>query len=227
MSSVSFALALIWGDGAPVQAGAIAWARAALAFPARTRPYREEGGLILAELTADFPEAFDAPECDAIVALAAAGGAAARPATVWGGAAYVVDERVRSVSRSYHPREAGTAWVYDRLDLLFARAAARFGIAVAPAAEDFQLLRYDVGSHFQAWHTDAGADLHDARLISVSVELSDPADYDGGVLEIAQAVRAARLGRGGARFFLSRLIHRVTPVTRGTRWSLVNWTGRP
>jgi PKHD-type hydroxylase len=177
----------------------------------------------LAELFADVREAFTPAECEAIVALAA--GAEARPAPVWGGSAYHVDERVRSAAQSYHPRGPATEWVYDRLDDLFAAAAARFGIAVGPAAEDFQLLEYRVGGHFQAWHTDAGADKHDARLISVSVELSDPAQFDGGLLEIPQALAAERLPRGGARLFLSRLIHRVTPVTRGTRWALVNWTG--
>jgi len=169
--------------------------------------------------------AFTSEECDVIVALAAR--AETRPAHVWGGAAYLVDERVRSVAQSYHPRGPETAWVYDRLDALFGEAAARFGLEVGPAAEDFQLLRYDVGSHFQAWHTDAGADKHDQRLISVSVELSDPGDFEGGLLEIPQAGAPPRLARGGARFFLSRCIHRVTPVTRGTRWALVNWTGKP
>jgi PKHD-type hydroxylase len=180
----------------------------------------------LSEICADFPQAFNKRECEAIVGLAA--GAAARPAPVWGGAAYHVDDRVRSAVQSYHLRGAATNWIYNRLDELFARAAEDFQIDVGPAVEDFQLLEYRVGGHFQAWHTDAGADQHDARLISVSVELSAPADFDGGVLEIPQAGAAAgRLQQGGARLFLSRLMHRVTPVTRGTRFALVNWTGKP
>jgi PKHD-type hydroxylase len=173
----------------------------------------------------DVQRAFEPVECDAIIALAAQTEASAAP--VWGGADYLVDERVRNVAQSYHPRGPGTKWIYERLDGLFEGAAASFGIEVGPATEDFQLLEYRIGSHFQAWHTDAGADKHDARLISVSVELSDPNEFDGGMLEIPQAGPAERLGRGGARLFLSRLIHRVTPVTRGTRWSLVDWTGKP
>lgn len=173
----------------------------------------------------DVAGAFTAEECARIVALGA--DVRTRPAHVWGGAAYHVDERVRSATQSYHPRSSATGWVYDRIDALFAEAAERFELEVGPAVEDFQLLEYRVGSHFQAWHTDAGADKHNQRLISVSVELSDPADFDGGILEIPQAGTAPRLGRGGARFFLSRCIHRVTPVTRGTRFALVNWTGKP
>jgi PKHD-type hydroxylase len=180
----------------------------------------------LSAICVDFPQSFNKRECDAIIALAA--GASVRPAQVWGGACYVVDARVRSAVQSYHPRGVATNWIYHRLDELFARAADEFEIEVGPAQEDFQLLEYRVGGHFQAWHTDAGADQHDARLISVSVELSDPGDFDGGILEIPQAARAAgRLQQGGARLFLSRLMHRVTPVTRGTRFALVNWTGNP
>jgi PKHD-type hydroxylase len=93
-------------------------------------------------------------------------------------------------------------------------------------AEDIQLMRYGVGSHFRMWHSDAGYDRQSERLISVSAELSDPAEYEGGQLEIAgQAMGPRTLPRGGARFFFSRALHRVTPVTRGTRYSLVNWTG--
>jgi PKHD-type hydroxylase len=176
-------------------------------------------------LRVDFAEAFTDAECDSILALAA--DARAEPATVWGGAAYLVDQRVRSAVRSYHPRGEATAWVYDRLDGLFTEAAARFELEVGPASEDFQLLAYNAGDHFQAWHTDAGADKIEERLISVSVELSEPGDYEGGLLEIPQSGSEARLPRGGARMFLSRCIHRVTPVTRGTRHALVNWTGKP
>ena len=90
-----------------------------------------------------------------------------------------------------------------------------------------QFLRYGLGGHFQSWHSDAGLDRFDERRISLSVELSDPGDYDGGVLEIAPAVGSPRsLPRGGARLFPSRMIHRVTPVTRGVRHALVAWTGR-
>jgi PKHD-type hydroxylase len=179
----------------------------------------------LTKIFFDVQGAFKPHECDDIIALARR--CDRRPASVWGGAAYHVDERVRSCRQSYHARGSETDWIYERLDRLFAQAAAGFGIEVCAATDDFQLLEYPSGGHFQAWHTDAGADKHEARLISVSVELSDPGDFAGGTLEIPQAPRTEPLRRGGARLFLSRLIHRVTPVTRGTRWALVNWAGKP
>lgn len=172
----------------------------------------------------DRPQAFSAGECAEIVALAEAAGLA--PATVYGGSGTQVDTNVRDVATSHHPRNAATAWLHDRLDALFAEAAAALGLAVAPMAEPLQILRYDAGAHFRTWHSDAGLDAQDRRLLSVSVELSPRDVHEGGDLEIIPSVLGRRsLEQGGARFFLSRALHRVTPVTRGTRWALVNWTG--
>jgi PKHD-type hydroxylase len=172
----------------------------------------------------DRPEAFTVEECARIVVLGEAVGLA--PATVYGGSAPQVDTKVRDVATSHHPRTEATAWLHDRLDALFAEAAAALGVAVAPMTEPLQILRYDEGGHFRTWHSDAGLDARDRRLLSVSVELSPLADHDGGDLEIAPSVLGRRtLEQGGARFFLSRALHHVTPVTRGTRWALVNWTG--
>jgi PKHD-type hydroxylase len=91
------------------------------------------------------------------------------------------------------------------------------------------VLRYDEGGHFAMWHTDAGVDSVDRRRVSMSVELSERAGYQGGELEIVPDLvgRARILPRGSAQLFPSRALHRVTPVTSGTRWALVAWTGAP
>jgi PKHD-type hydroxylase len=172
------------------------------------------------------PDAFDAGQCDAIVALGEA-----RPdeaAGVLGELGYGVDAGARQARTCLCGRDAETGWLFDRLDLLFAEAADALGLAVGPLTEPVQILRYDEGGHFQRWHTDAGLDRVEARLVSVSVELSGAADYEGGTLEIVPDLvgRPRTVPRGGAIFFPSRALHRVTPVTRGTRRALVAWTGR-
>ena len=171
--------------------------------------------------------AFDAAECDLIIALGAAGDP--HPAPVYGLDSSEVNPAVRDVVTSYRARSAETAWVYDRLDALFAEAAEALGIPVGPISEEIQILRYGPGCHFSLWHTDAGADSHEARRLSVSVELSEPGNYEGGILEIIPDTigRGRTLPRGGARFFPSRALHRLTPVTHGTRHALVIWTGAP
>ena len=170
-------------------------------------------------------DAFNADECEAIAALGDA--APTDSAPVWRDLGYAVDSEARNARTTLRVREAETGWLFERLDALFARAGAAFELAVGPLGEPVQILRYDTGGHFQRWHTDGGLDRIDKRLISVSVELSDAADYDGGTLEIVPDLvgRPRTVPRGGAIFFPSRALHRVTPVTRGTRRALVAWTG--
>ena len=79
-------------------------------------------------------------------------------------------------------------------------------------------------SGFYDWHTDF-AGITPRRKLSISVQLSRPEDYDGGDLELlftSSPYKAAR-ERGKFIVFPSFCLHRVTPVTRGTRWSLVAW----
>ena len=171
------------------------------------------------------PEAFTAEECDRIVELAVTG--RAEPGPIWGGDSYGVYRDLRDVHSSFLGRDDGAGWLFERLDALFATAADTFSLPVDPVEEDIQILRYEVGCHFKTWHTDAGRDRHDRRRISMSVELSEREAYDGGELEIVpeRLGRPRTLPRGAAQIFPSRCLHRVTPVTRGTRWSLVAWTG--
>jgi PKHD-type hydroxylase len=178
-------------------------------------------------LVHDVPGAFSEAECEALIALGDEAGLV--PATVWTEAGDAVNEAVRSAQTSYHKRGEATAWIYDRLDRLFAEAGAAFGIEVGPVSEPLQILRYDEGGHFRTWHSDAGYDLGGGRLVSVSVELSPLGSHEGGDLEIVPDTvgRVRTLEKGGARFFPSRALHRVTPVVRGVRQALVIWTGGP
>ncbi len=173
----------------------------------------------------DAPKAFSEAECDALVVLGERVGLA--PATIWAGTGDQVDPAVRSARTSYHPRGPETSWIYDRLDRLFAEAGEAFGLDVGPVSESLQILRYDEGGHFQTWHSDAGYDAQASRLVSVSVELSALGDHEGGNLEVMpDTIGGVRsLPRGGARFFPSKALHRVTPVTSGVRHALVIWTG--
>lgn len=97
-------------------------------------------------------------------------------------------------------------------------------------------IRYQEGGHF-TWHVDAltyetpgvsTAEHPVERKLSVTVNLSDPDDYDGGELEFMDAlgrqikVPEAR-ERGSVVVFPSTVGHRVTPVTRGERHVLVAW----
>lgn len=172
------------------------------------------------------PEAFTGEECDSILAFAPA---EPESASVWTHEAYGVDRDSRNSGLSLLGRDERSEWLFARLDGLFAKAAGPFGLPVGPVRDMIQILRYDVGGHFIRWHSDAGLDRHEQRRISLSVELSAPEDYEGGLLEIVPDLIGGprSLPRGSVHLFPSRALHHVTEVKRGTRWSLVAWTGAP
>jgi PKHD-type hydroxylase len=92
-----------------------------------------------------------------------------------------------------------------------------------------QLTEYDASyeGHFAA-HVDEGYGVPNPhrRILSMSVQLSEPEAYEGGELQLYPTSLmpvCIPKQRGLATFFRSHVIHEVTPVTRGTRKSLVMW----
>jgi PKHD-type hydroxylase len=83
------------------------------------------------------------------------------------------------------------------------------------------------------WHIDYGRDPNDPgqepRKITLSVQLSDSDSYDGCDLEVraAHLIDVAPRQRGALVAFRANALHRVTPITRGIRKSLVAWAAGP
>jgi PKHD-type hydroxylase len=90
--------------------------------------------------------------------------------------------------------------------------------------------RYGPGDEF-GLHVDNAIRFHagtGARIrtdLSCTLFLTDPADYEGGELEIEGSFGMAsfRLPAGHALLYPSTSLHRVTPVTAGTRISCFFW----
>lgn len=126
----------------------------------------------------------------------------------------------------------GCDWVMDRMTGLVAQANREaFGFDLTDFGESAQVARYGAEreAHFD-WHADIGAGLWAAkRKLTIVVQLSDPADYQGGDLQLRpdSNVAAAARNLGTATIFPSFVLHRVTPVTEGTRWSLTLWAHGP
>lgn len=125
-----------------------------------------------------------------------------------------------------------TAWIAARLTRLVAEVNREvFNFALTGFDEDIQLTEYRAEvAGFYDWHADIGGrGIPQSRKLSLTVQLSDPADYDGGALELNSRgePEVAPCGRGTAIAFPSYVLHRVTPVTRGVRRSLVVWVHGP
>ena len=90
-----------------------------------------------------------------------------------------------------------------------------------------QISRYDANDHY-SWHCDYGTSTNAiyTRKLSATLLVSDPSNYEGGDLEFidyhGNFISAPRK-KGTMIIFDSRIPHRVTPVTKGTRLSLVTW----
>jgi len=77
------------------------------------------------------------------------------------------------------------------------------------------------------WHIDMGPGKQ-RRKLSLVVQLSDPSEYEGGELQINTGnIIVPEKEKGTVILFPSYLLHRVTPVTKGTRRSLVLWIEGP
>ena len=104
-----------------------------------------------------------------------------------------------------------------------------FGFDGMRLTEVAQFTHYLTGG-FYDWHTDndvTGKNEPPVRKISMTLLLSDPSTFEGGELEFMSKGKSAKLKQGQAIFFASWLQHRVKPVTRGERKSLVMWFGGP
>ena len=129
---------------------------------------------------------------------------------------------------SLHPVEH--SWVYKIIGIFWKSANEQMRLDVVPTMNDpIQLLRYDEGEagHFR-WHADTlPSDM--TRKLTIVVPLSSPSEYEGGELQFNQGgvMCTVKQTPGQLVAFPSWLIHQVTPVTRGKRYSLAAWIRGP
>jgi len=164
---------------------------------------------------------FTPDECDAIIGLG--NRRRLRPGSTRQG---ITDYRESDVA-FIHP-DALTGWVFQRLTASVSQLNEQFfGFDLTGFGEGLQFTRYAApGQHYKA-HIDMGFG-HTIRKLSLVVQLSDPADYEGGELELDNGEPfPMERSRGRLVAFPSWTVHRVTPVTEGTRYSLVAWITGP
>ena len=102
-----------------------------------------------------------------------------------------------------------------------------FGFGDIQIRETAQITEYIKGGFYE-WHTDTTVDMGSeppVRKLSMTLLLNDPSEFEGGELQIAGVNNPKIMKQGHATIFASFLQHRITPVTRGVRRSLVMWFG--
>jgi PKHD-type hydroxylase len=140
-------------------------------------------------------------------------------------------EKVRRSHISWMSKTQDTAWVFEKLSHIVSSLNAQFfRFDLTGFGEPLQLTNYDQSEHgMYGWHVDYGGRQAPSRKLSIVLQLTDPSQYEGGNLQIMTGGEPinVRKQRGLVVAFPSYVLHQVTPVTSGSRQSLVTWITGP
>lgn len=131
-------------------------------------------------------------------------------------------------------RRTKVAWTEDQklkeIATYYTLAANRNAFAVeVDYMPPLQFGEYSEGGHYD-WHHDVNweNDGKYDRKLSVVIQLSDGNSYEGGDFEFREIEKPSAFRiQGSVLVFPSYLLHRVLPVTKGTRHSIVGWMEGP
>lgn len=137
---------------------------------------------------------------------------------------------IRSSSIKWIPKNDEWMWLYQKLmNMAYEANNDAWKFNLISAQELIQYTEYyDTNEGHYDWHQDIGPGIGSQRKVSITVQLSEPDEYEGGDLEMwsgGQNVVSAERGAGVVFIFPSYMMHRVTKVTKGTRRSFVLWVG--
>lgn len=168
---------------------------------------------------------FSKEECSKIISLA--DNMYSSKATVGTEGAGKFDSSIRSVNRfEIELEDSSNDWIFDRVANAVAEANVNyFKFDLLGMIHGIELLQYkaEENGHYD-WHVDIGPQAASTRKISVSIPLTNRAEYLGGELELNNGTLIKCIDeQGSITMFPSYTLHRVSPVTRGERWVMVIW----
>lgn len=145
----------------------------------------------------------------------------------------IVNKEIRSSTVSWF-EDRKVPWIVEIIKTHVAHANIKnFGFDISHGINGIQFSSYsDVVSGRYDWHVDT---YHTSiepsdRKLSFCLQLSDPDTYEGGEFEFRGCDPlnySIFKPRGSILVFPSIFEHRVLPVTKGVRYSLVSWIEGP
>ena len=136
-------------------------------------------------------------------------------------------------------RKSSISWLYstDNIDWIFKKITnvvidlndKYFGFDIFGLNEGLQFTNYKAPSVKYEKHIDRTHGIN-VRKLSLSIQLNDPKDYEGGELWLYEDNKGIEMNKdqGTLILFPSYVLHEIKPVTKGERNSLVTWiTGKP
>ena len=139
----------------------------------------------------------------------------------------VYDTKTRTSHISWIPFKKMSDMYKDIERIMKATNGNHFGFDGMQITEMAQYTEYPEGG-FYDWHVDNDVNCANeppVRKISMTILLSPENEFEGGDLELVKEGQSAKIKQGQAIFFASFIRHRVAPVTKGNRKSLVMWFG--
>jgi PKHD-type hydroxylase len=150
-------------------------------------------------------------------------------AQVGGTAGGTVDTKTRTSHISWIPF-AKMQEMYKVIENIMLKTNSNhFGFEGMQLTEPAQYTEYPTGG-FYDWHIDSDVNCANEppiRKISMTCLLSPESEFEGGGLELMSDGKIVRPKQGQAIFFASYIRHRVIPISKGIRKSLVMWFGGP
>jgi PKHD-type hydroxylase len=182
------------------------------------------------ESHATIPSAFQPHECEVIRGMFTD----MQTGLIGAAGKEILDGNIRDSRVQWLAYSKESHWIYDRIATIVNEANSRcFGMALEQT-ESIQLTEYD--SEYQGFygqHIDMcyGTGTSRYRKLSLSMQLSDPIEYEGGELRLYSTnfkePVVVQKDMGTMILFRSHIIHEVMPVTKGKRLSLVTWVRGP
>jgi PKHD-type hydroxylase len=146
----------------------------------------------------------------------------------------MVNTSIRDSKINWLSLNQDTLEIYQKISNTISFVNSRFfNFDLSGLYEQIQLGLYDSKDkgHYD-WHIDCGYEdyINVPRKLSMALLLNSTEDFEGGEFQVkvdSDVSKNLELKKGRAWFFPSWVLHRVAPVTKGVRKSLVVWAGGP
>jgi PKHD-type hydroxylase len=140
---------------------------------------------------------------------------------------------------SFDPQDDNTVWIFQKMNFVIEHINNQYYGFILNGYNSFKYTEYEASEKGKYdWHMDTilGENkpnhLLDTRKLSITMCVNEPGDeYEGGELQINSTNESTPetipTKKGRMILFPSFMNHRVTPVTKGKRKSVVVWVEGP
>ena len=170
------------------------------------------------------PNAFTSDECDNIISSVESELELSTSIT----SDYTTEKR--KSSQVWIPNNKLFEWIYSQMGSIGYTMNQNFWNLDVRGFEDLQYTVYNNGDYFD-WHIDSDVvdDGMPTRKLGMTLQLTDPSEYEGGNLIInhTEYFDNFAANKGDLIIFPSWCLHKVTPLTQGVRKAVVAWAVGP